>query len=214
VAKSIILLLAFSVPALYAAERYSVLTEEEVAYVYHPETDNVYTVVLGAAPDRSFKRHLLLPFHTPSREIKIAEEHGSMRAYLREKAARDTLFLLNHSPVQSESVTARWARSAGAHLDSVRLFGYRWDFPDLAWVPRPDLDTHELLPLELEVLLPVPAATWFWDDVYPIDAVVVKEQRESPSQTTGSRPNSIEALQQALMIRGKAARYLEKLLFN
>ena len=58
------------------------------------------------------------------------------------------------------------------------------------------------------------AATWFWDDVYPIDAVVVKEQRESPPQTAGSRPNSIEALEHALMIRGKAARYLEKLLFN
>ena len=213
-ARTVVLLLALSVPALYAAERYSVLTEEEVAYVYHPESDNVYTVVLGAAPDRSFKRHLLLPFHTPSREIKIAEEHGSMHAYLREKAARDTLFLLNHSPAQSESVTARWARSPGAHLDSVRVFGYRWDFPDLAWVPRRDLDTQELLPLELSVLLPVPSAAWFWDDMYPIDAVVVKEQREIPPQISGARPNSIEALEHALMIRGEAARYLEKLLFH
>jgi hypothetical protein len=214
VAKAVVLLLAVSVPALYAAERYSVLTEEEVAYVYHPATDNVYTVVFGTAPDRSFKKYLLLPFHSPPREIKVAEERGSMTAFLREKAARDTLFLIDHSRVQSESVSAQAARFAGPQLDSVRIFGYRWDFPDLAWVPRRDLETLDLLPLALSTILPARTATWFWDEAYPVDAVVVKEQNGMSLQTSESTPNTIEVLEQAVMIRGEAARYLEKVLFS
>jgi hypothetical protein len=214
VVKGVVLLLAVSVPALYAAERYSVLTQEEIAYVYHPATDNVYTVVFGTAPDRSFKKYLLLPFHSPPREIKVAEERGSMTAFLRQKAARDTLFLLHRSHVESESVSAQVARFAGPQLDSVRIFGYRWDFPDLAWVPRRDLETPDLLPLELSVILPARTATWFWDDAYPVDAVVVKEQHRMPSQASESAPNTVEVLEEAIMIRGEAARYLEKVLFS
>jgi len=214
VVKGVVLLLAVSVPALYAAERYSVLTQEEIAYVYHPATDNVYTVVFGTAPDRSFKKYLLLPFHSPPREIKVAEERGSMTAFLRQKAARDTLFLLHRSHVESESVSAQVARFAGPQLDSVRIFGYRWDFPDLAWVPRRDLETPDLLPLELSVILPARTAAWFWDEAYPVDAVVVKEQHRMRSQASKSAPNTIEVLEQAIMIRGEAARYLEKVLFS
>jgi hypothetical protein len=214
VAKVIALLAAVCVPALYAAERYSVLTEEEVAYVYHPATDNVYSVVLGAAPDRSFKKYLLLPFHSPSREIKAVEERGSMTSFLRDKADRDTLFLLHHSHIHSESLSAQVTRFAGPQLDSVRIFGYRWDFPDLAWVPRRDLRTLDLLPLALSVILPAPTADWFWDEVYPVDAVVVREQQHTSTQTVKSPPNTVEVLEQAVMIRGQAARYLEKVLLN
>jgi hypothetical protein len=200
--------------ALYGAERYSALTREEVAYVYHPETDNVYTVVFGAAPDRLFKKHLLLPFHSPSREIKVAEEHGTMHYYLREKAARDTLFSLGRAEDRSESLSTEWVRWAGNALDSVRVFGYRWDFPDLAWVPRRDVDPQELLPLEFRIILPIESVGWFWDEVYAVDAVVLKEQLGAARDAVRSNPNQIEVLEKAVMIRGAAAKYVDQVLFG
>ena len=213
VTKTVGAFLALSVLILYGAERYSALTEEEIAYVYHPGTDNVYTVVFGTAPDRLLKKHLLLPFHAPSREIKIVAEVGFMHTYLREKAAADTLFRVKLTPISSESATVRLARSAGLSADSVHTFGYRWAFPDLAWVPRQDLRSLDLLPLELSVILPAPTAGWFWNDVRPVDAVVIKEKLRAPLKNLDSTPNSIEILESAVMIRGQAARYLEKILF-
>lgn len=211
--KTILLLIVSGVLGLYGAERYSELTREEIAYVYHPETDRVYSVVLGAVPDRLFKKYLLLPFHSLSREVKIAEEQGSMRALLRNMVALERRLSLTHTHARSESAYAGLARWAETSRDSVRMFGYRWDFPDLAWVPRGDLDTRELLPLELMVILPVASATWFWDNLFPIDAVVVKEQFRSVPQTGKSSPNGVDVLEEAVMIRGEAARYLEELLF-
>jgi len=212
-AKTILLLIVSGVLGLYGAERYSELTREEIAYVYHPETDNVYSVVLGAAPDRMFKKHLLLPFHSLSREVKIAEEQGSMGELLRNKVASEMRLSLTHTHARSESVFTGLTRWAETSRDSVQRFGYRWDFPDLAWVPRGDLETRELLPLELMVILPVESATWFWDNLFPIDAVVVKEQFRSVPQTSESSPNEVDVLEEAVMIRGEAARYLEQLLF-
>ena len=200
--------------ALYGAERYSALTREELAYVYHPSTDNVYTVVFGSVPDRLFKKQLLLPFHTPTREIKAAEEHGNMRSFLREKAARDTLFSFGRPRAESLSGYVEWMEWAGAAVDSVRVFGYRWDFPDIAWVPRRDLDCLDLLPLELSVLLPSQSASWFWEEVHPVDAVVLKEQLGVPRDESGVRPNEIEVLNEAILIRGRAARYFERVLFS
>jgi hypothetical protein len=214
VTKAIIFLAMTGLLTFYGAERYTVLTREEVAYVYHSETDNVYTVVFGTVPDRLFKKHLLLPFHTPSQEIKVVEEAGSMRAYLREKAAQDTLFTFSQSPVSEASGYTEWMRWAGAAVDSVRVFGYRWDFPDLAWVPRRDLESRDLLPLELTVLLPSDYATWFWNDVHAVDAVVLKEQHDTREQAAHVRANEIEMLEGAVMIRGQAARYLERLLLG
>jgi hypothetical protein len=214
VARTFVVSLAIGGLLLYGAERYAALTREEVAYVYHPQTDNVYTVVFGAAPDPLFKKQLLLPFHTPTREIKIAEQRGSMLAFLREKAARDTLFKIKLPIERSETVIAGYARGAGAAMDSVRIFGYRWDYPDMAWVPRRDLDSEHLLPLELSVILPARSAKWFWDDMYPIDAVVVKEKFHASAKPAAARANPIEVLEGAIMIRGEAARYVEKILFN
>jgi hypothetical protein len=99
-------------------------------------------------------------------------------------------------------------------MDSVRIFGYRWDYPDMAWVPRRDLDSEHLLPLELSVILPARSAKWFWDDMYPIDAVVVKEKFHASAKPAAARANPIEVLEGAIMIRGEAARYVEKILFN
>jgi len=212
--KTTVFLAMVGLLAFYGVERYSALTKEEIGYVYHPETDDVYTVVFGAAPDRLFKKHLILPFHSPTQEIKVAEENGSMHAYLREKAARDTLFTFGESRVHSESVSTQWVRWAGSVMDSVRLFGYRWDFPDLAWVPRRDLESQDLLPLELLVVLPSDFADWFWEDVHPIDAVVLKEQIEDATRDIDSRPNEIEVLKGAVLIRSRAARYLERVLFG
>jgi hypothetical protein len=199
---------------LYGAERYSALTQEETAYVYHPETDDVYTVVFGAAPDRLFKKQLLLPFHTLSREIKITEARGSMHRYLRDKAAADTRFSPGRSPVSIESVTAQVGRWASTSLDSVRAFGYRWDFPDLAWVPRRDVAPRELMPLALAAILPTESATWFWEDVYTVDAVVVEEYFQIFARTAGSAPTTVRTLEKAIMIRGQAAEYLERVLFG
>lgn len=213
VTKTVIAFLALSVLTLYGAERYSALTEEEIAYVYHPGTDNVYAVVFGTTPDRRLKKHLLLPFHAPSREIKIVAEVGFMRSYLREKAAADTLFRVKLTPVSSESATVRLTRSARLSPDSVHAFGYRWAFPDLAWVPRQDLRSLDLLPLELSAILPAPTAGWFWNDVRPVDAVVIKEKLRAPLKDLDSAPNSIEILESAVMIRGEAAKYLDKVLF-
>jgi hypothetical protein len=215
VAKTVVVSLALGgLLTLYGAERYSALTTEEIAYVYHPQTDNVYTVVFGAAPDPQFKKQLLLPFQTPTREIKIAEERGSMLGFLREKAARDTLFKTGLPIEQSESVTTDYVRGVNPPMDSVRIFGYRWDFPDMAWVPRRDLDSEDLVPLELSVILPTRSAEWFWEDMYPIDAVVVKEQFHASLAPPSSQPNTVEVLEAAIMIRGRAARYVEKILFN
>ncbi len=214
-AKTVVVSLAIGgLLTLYGAERYSALTTEEVAYVYHPQSDNVYTVVFGAAPDPLFKKQLLLPFQTPTREIKIAEERGSMLGFLREKAARDTLFKTGLPIEQSESVSTEYVRGAGAAMDSVRIFGYRWDYPDMAWVPRRDLDPEDLLPLELSVILPARSAGWFWDDVYPIDAVVVKEQFHASRKPTSAGANMVEVLRAAVMIRGEAARYVQMILFD
>lgn len=212
--KAIVFLAVTGLLTFYGAERYTTLTREEIAYVYHPETDNVYTVVFGTVPDRLFKKQLLIPFQTPSQEIKVAEEAGSMRAYLREKAARDTLFSLGRRGAPDLSGYAEWLRWAGSAVDSVRVFGYRWDFPDLAWAPRRDLRARDLLPLELMVLLPVESAEWFWDEIYPIDAVVLEERYAGSSQAPGARPVDVEVLEGAVMIRGRAARYLEQILFG
>ncbi len=211
--KTILLLIVSGLLGLYGAERYSELTREEIAYVYHPETDRVYSVVLGAVPDRLFKRHLLLPFHSLSREVKIAEEQGSMGDLLRNKVALERRLSLTHTHARSESSFAGLTRWAETSRDSVWMFGYRWDFPDLAWVPRGDLEIRELLPLELMVIFPIESATWFWDNLFPIDAVVVKEQFRSVPQTSKSSPNEVDVLNEAVMIRGAAARYLEELLF-
>jgi len=215
VSKTVVVSLAVGgLLTLYGAERYSALTTEEIAYVYHPKTDNVYTVVFGAAPDPLFKKQLLLPFQTPTREIKIAEERGSMLGFLRAKAARDTLFKIGLPAERRESVTTEYVRGTGAAMDSVRIFGYRWDYPDIAWVPRPELDSKSLLPLELSVILPTRAAKWFWEDMYTIDAVVVKEQFRKSLKSAASQRDPVEVLEGAIMIRGKAARYMEKILFD
>ncbi len=212
--KTTVFLTMVGLLAFYGVERYSALTKEEVGYVYHPETDDVYTVVFGAAPDRLFKKHLLLPFHSPTREIKVAEENGTMHAFLEAKAARDTLFTFGESRVHGESLSTEWVRWAGTAMDSIRRFGYRWDFPDLAWVPRRDLDARDLLPLELLVVLPAEFTAWFWDDIHPVDAVVLKEQIDAPIRDVAARPNEIAVLKGAVMIRGRAARYLDRLLFG
>ena len=211
--KIVVAFLALSVLTLYGTERYSALTEEELAYVYHPETDHVYSVVFGTVPDRLLKKHILLPFHAPAREIKLVEDVGFMGSYLREKAAADTLFRVRLTPISSESATVRLARSAGLSADSVHELGYRCAFPDLAWVPRQDLESRDLLPLELSVLLPAPTAAWFWNNVRPVDAAVVKEQLPAPMERLESIPAAVDILQSAVMIRGEAATYLEKILF-
>lgn len=211
--KTILLLIVSGLLGVYGAERYSELTREEIAYVYHPETDNVYFVVLGAAPDRLFKKNLLMPFHSLSREVKIAEEQGSMSDLLCNKVALEARLSLNEADARSESAVAGLTRWAQASRDSVLRFGYRWDFPDLAWVPRGDLEARELLPLELMVILPIESAAWFWDDLFAVDAVVVKEQFRDAQRSSQSSPNEVDVLEQAVMIRGEAARYLEELLF-
>jgi len=49
--------------------------------------------------------------------------------------------------------------------------------------------------------------------VRPVDAVVIKEKLRAPLKDLDSTPNSIEILESAVMIRGQAATYLEKVLF-
>ena len=59
-----------------------------------------------------------------------------------------------------------------------------------------------------------PTADWFWNGVRPIDAAVVREKLQQPVAGADATTNSVEVLERAVMIRGEAAGYLDRVLFS